>query len=406
MRQSSRAAQAVGSLLSTALAAAALVAGLGDCSGSGGSSSVTTPVATPTPTPVPTRLPSPSPSPAHSPTASPSPTATPTHSPTPTPKPSGSPSPAGVLYVVDANTRMLLKYALPLSASSTPVAQVSVPGTAGLFGVGADSAFVATLTTGGEVALWPTPLTSTSTASAQFTNTERKGTFPAFDPSGDVWTPTNDDTFDEFKPPFSNGMSPSFDTDNIDASYAITFDSSSNLYVTDADGGTVELFAPPYTGTPTFVHLSSGATPSGDAIIGSKLFVGDAAHNTIVVFTLPLSGSSTPAFSFAANHPLEIAADVSGKLYVCSNATGGGVLVFAPPFSASSTPILHFTNGLQIRRASRPAREHRALTALQAVGAPSACSAGMRSGSGGSPTVAAGASARGRPASSRVASSA
>jgi hypothetical protein len=93
------------------------------------------------------------------------------------------------------------------------------------------------------------------------------------------------------------------------------------------------------------VNLPSGAAPSGDVIAGSRLFVADAANNVIDVYTLPVTGSSTPAFSFPANHVLEIAVDGSGNLYACSNALAA-VLVFTPPFSASSVPALTFRNGL------------------------------------------------------------
>ncbi len=329
-------------VLSAALAAAALVAGLGDCSGSGGSSTAVTPTVTPTPTPTPTRAPSPSPSPSHSPVATP--TATPTHSPSPTP--SASPGAAGSLYVVDTRAGRLLKYSLPATNASTPVAQAAIPGTAA-FGVAAEPSFIGTLTRNGQVAIFAAPLTSASTPTVQFTNPEREGALPAFDPSGDLWTTTADDTFDEYKPPFANGMNPSLDTDNIEAGWGIVFDAASNLYITDAGAGHVEVFAPPYTGNPTVFPLPNGAGPTGIAIIGSQLFVADTPHNAIVVFALPVSGSSTPSFSFAANDPLQLAADRSGKLYVC-DSSGAAILVFAPPFSAASVPAVTVTHGLTV----------------------------------------------------------
>jgi hypothetical protein len=328
------------------VAAAALVAGLGDCSGSGGSASVATPVATPTPTPTPSGSTGPTPTPSPTPTHSPTPTPTPSHSPTPTPSPTPTATPpaTGNLYVTDVVSGKLLKYTLPVSNGSSPAAVVVVPAGVVVEGVAVDAQYIATLATTGQVALYAQPLVSSSAPTVQFTLPEGKGTLAAFDPSADLWAATGDDTFDEYKPPFSNGMTPALDTDDIDAGVGIVFDASKNLYITDGQAGDVEVFAPPYTGTPTTVPLPTGASPVGDAIAGSRLFVADPAHNAIVVFTLPISASSTPAFSFTVADPTGLAADASGKLYVASPS--GKVLVFAPPFSAASTPAVTVSNGL------------------------------------------------------------
>ncbi|HZO92404.1 MAG TPA: hypothetical protein VFB22_01430 [Candidatus Baltobacteraceae bacterium] len=327
---------------SAALAAGALLVGLAGCSGSGGTASVARPVATPTASATPTHAASPSPSatPTHSPTPSP----TPTHSPSPTPSPSATASPSGTLYVLDTRAGMLLKYTLPVTSASTPVAQAAAPGPAA-FGVAANASFVATLSRNGLVGLFPAPFTSSSTATVQFTIPERTGAFPAFDASGDLWTATADDTFDEYKPPFSNGMSPSLNPDDIDAGWGIAFDGANNLYMADAGAPGVDVFAAPYTASSAVVPMPAGATPAEVALTGSQMFVSNTSGNAIVVFTLPVSASSTPAFSFAATDPLQIAVDRSGKLYVVESAAGA-IAVFAPPFSASSVPSVTLTKGL------------------------------------------------------------
>jgi hypothetical protein len=280
----------------------------------------------------------------------------------PTPTPSPTPTPAlGNLYVAnqDDGTNTVLKFTLPLSSGSSPVAQVPVP--AGSFGnvngVAVNAQFIATLTSSGHVALFAQPLSSTSTPTVQFTLPQNQGALVAFDGSGDLWTATGSDTFDEYKPPFTNGMSPALNTDNIDESTGIVFDASGNLYITDGDRGELFVFAPPsYTGTPISVNLPgasgfSGSSAIGDAIIGTQIFVADSVHNLIVVFNLPITASSTAAVSFTAAtgpaQPVGVASDSSGNLYVANYIfSNSKIFVFAPPFTAASTPAVTVTNGL------------------------------------------------------------
>ena len=288
--------------------------------------------AAPTPTPVSSASPTPVSS------ASPTPTLTPT--PTPTP-------PLGpFLYVANHGTNTVLKFTLPLTAGSSALTQTTVPGS-GVNGVAVNAQFIATLSTAGQAALFAQPLGSTSTPTVQFTVPQLTGALTAFDGSGDLWTATANDTFDEYKPPFSNGMSPALNTDNISAGVGIVFDASANLYMTD--GTSLDVFAPPYTGTPISIILpapigAGGVTAIGDAIIGSQIFIADSFHNTILVYNLPITLSSTPAVKFAAAGPQGLAGDSLGNLYVASSTSA--IFVFAPPFTASSVPALTALKGI------------------------------------------------------------
>lgn len=145
---------------------------------------------------------------------------------------------------------------------------------------------------------------------------------------------------------------------NIDEGTGIVFDASGNLYITDGDRGELFVFAPPsYSGTPIVVNLPgssgfSGFSAIGDAIIGTQIFIADSVHNVIAVFNLPITASSTAAFTFAAttgaggNQPAGVASDSSGNLYVANNVSNAKVFVFAPPFTASSVPAVTVSNGL------------------------------------------------------------
>ncbi|HVS47238.1 MAG TPA: hypothetical protein VMS32_11330 [Verrucomicrobiae bacterium] len=264
---------------------------------------------------------------------------------TPTPSPTPTPTPASNLYVANSN-QVLLKFALPLTSGSTPVTQTTVPTDGeGLNGVAVNAQFIATLSTLGEVALFAQPLASASTPTVQFTLPQNAGRLMTFDGAGDLWAATGSDTFDEYKSPFTNGMSPALNTDNISSGLGIAFDASGNLYITD--GGSFDVFAPPYTGSPISVTLP-GINPVayGNAIIGTQIFIADRGDSVIAVYNLPVTASSTPAITFTAHQPLGIASDSSGNLYVASNGEPGNIFVFAPPFTASSVPAVTVNNAL------------------------------------------------------------
>ena len=91
---------------------------------------------------------------------------------------------------------------------------------------------------------------------------------------------------------------------------------------------------------------SSATTPAPS---GPHLFAAEYLANQVAVLGVPLSASSTPAFSVSGfNNDSGVAFDSMHNLYV-SNTSTPSIAVFAPPYSAASTPsfaIAGVTSGL------------------------------------------------------------
>ncbi len=199
-----------------------------------------------------------------------------------------------------------------------------------------------------------------------------------------------------YEPPYT--APPIVSTDGfVGGSTGVAFDASGNVYFGGATMPTVTMIAPPYNSAP--MPVGTSGVPIELTVSGNTLLVGESTN--VDIFSLPLSGSSTPSATLTSGvdaaygtvldasgnlwianfqggtsgngsieeftkpfitgesptvtinlpvggtstsyNPWGIAFDPAGNLYVTTTSggsTAGGVLEFSPPFSNTSTPTM------------------------------------------------------------------
>jgi hypothetical protein len=253
------------------------------------------------------------------------------------------------LYVGnDAASASILQFALPITSTSTPSVTVApTNGTANLTALAVDAAGdLATADNAGHLAIFQAPITSSSTASATFSNgTAANNGQLAFNTAGALLAATDSTKVNVFNPPLSNTSTPaqSVTDASLTSAVGVALDPSGNLLVSNAGSGsssTLTVFAPPFSSVSLVTPAAAGTAYRKVALNTNQLFVGSVAGSTgqIDVYNLPLSASSAPVFSMTnVNVPEALAFDSHGNLYV-GNLGDATIRVFTPPFSASSTP--------------------------------------------------------------------
>lgn len=317
------------------------------------------------------------------------------------PTPHASPS-SGVgpnLYVASASGASFQQFTPTFSSGSTPALSIANPA---VQTVAADTQFVVAAGTNADLTFYTQPVTPSSTPASIATPFTTDVDKVVFDPSGDIWaansnSPTAVNTITEFEPPFGVSEIPltTVSTD-VNAPIGIAFDDASNLYVVNSQepSGPPELLLFPQPGytTPSVIvplplSTSGLALAWGAAIDGTSLAVGvfeneggsgvrrdigDARSivrvqphladlvrerrdrvrpfgfptgGEILIYTLPLTSSSTPTTTIPDPDAQDVTFDSSGNLYV-TNAAAGGVQVFTAPLTSSSTPAFTITSGI------------------------------------------------------------
>lgn len=236
-------------------------------------------------------------------------------------------------------------YNLPVTAAA-PIAFSIV--TNNVTAVGTDlSGNMAAGDNAGNVKFFPAPLSGSSVATASFSNGGGNNGAIVFTPAGDFFVSTVSVTgVNKFTHPFSNASVPTQTISNagLTSPIGLVLDGSQNLYISNSagGGGNIFVYAPPYTGAPIITPAVAGTAYRKMTIIGSQLFVCSVAPGIgrVDVYSLPLTGSSTPAFSITngVNTPEAASADVGGNLYI-GNLTNSTVTVYSAPYSAVSAPI-------------------------------------------------------------------
>jgi sugar lactone lactonase YvrE len=253
------------------------------------------------------------------------------------------------LYAVDLTTGKIFVYALPASAAAVPSVTVSTG-----FTILYDAVFDASGTlfvdddhTPAVLHGYALPLTAASVpitnitlTGAAPTNTSNAFSF-AFDPSGNLWTgDEHNNRLLGYHGPFSGTMTPAaFTTIAITSPWNVISDSSGDLYVTENDH-VVRLNAPP---TAINANLSTLAEPIAMLLDGTgNLYVGDFSNGNLYRYNAPINDGASPAITdlqvnTTLQTPYYMALDRSGNLYVsdCSSS----VKVFATgTFSSTSAP--------------------------------------------------------------------
>lgn len=286
------------------------------------------------------------PSPAPSATPTVAPTSTPTVAPTSTPTVAPTSTPAGTqhLYVANGSGGNVLEYTSPFSSASAPSVKLNIGGN--VWGVASDSSYVAVEDSTGFIYIFAQPLSSSASPVAQF-QAGSQGAQLLFDSAGNLYTGDERTEVLEYSPPFSSTSTPAKVINGTTASFSLAMDYNNNLYAGDLGMNQIEIFASPYTSSPTQV-----AQPGtyGLASYATYLYGADASGKAIDVYNLPMTSGSTPAFTIANTDPHALAADVStGTLYVGDQHGGtgsGSIDVYSQPLSGASTPAYTMTSGV------------------------------------------------------------
>lgn len=266
---------------------------------------------------------------------------------------SNTPATTAHLYVGNDNTpATILQFTLPITSTSTPTVTVApTNGTANVTALAVDGAGdLATGDNAGHLAVFPAPITSTSTATSIFSNgTATNDGQLAFNANGDLFAATVSTKVNLFTHPLSSSSTPSSGITDASLTSAIgaALDSTGNLVVSNAGAGgsTLTVFAPPYSTASFVTPVAAGTAYRKVALSSSQLFAASVAGTTgqIDVYNLPLTVTSTPVFSMTnVNTPEAVAFDSNGNLYV-GNLGDATIRVFTPPFSATSTPSVTLT---------------------------------------------------------------
>ena len=269
-----------------------------------------------------------------------------------------------------ATTAELLQFAPPLSGASTPSA--TQPLSPFAIGVAADASYVVAgsdITDGSSIAIFNQPFATQSGPAATITNNSGPLNLAAFDASGNFWV-TEGSNINEYTPPRTSSSTPAHSISVGGAqAVAVAFDGSNNLYATVlTDGASLLNVYPPSATQPSVSVQVDVADIAGVAVSGNTVAVavfgiegGVAAKHhglvamrrtragahprasqnagEILLYTLPLSNSSTPSATIPfAQSPIGLAFDAAGNLYAAEGFIGGGVAVFNAPLSSSSTP--------------------------------------------------------------------
>jgi hypothetical protein len=259
----------------------------------------------------------------------------------------------------DDSSGGISQYTLPLQTASTPNFTIALPNA---ISVALDSSGnVLGGSSGGKVTIYAAPISASSVATASFSDGASAVGQAAFTSNGNFLIATQSTSIEEFTAPFKNASTPSgsFTDPSIAYIFGTALDAAQNAYVESHGVGTattcsagaakcseILVFAPPYTGTPIITPLVANGGYRSLAVDATHLYAATIVSGTngrIDAYNLPITSSSSPAFSITAgaSSPEGLAVDPAGNLYVGN--FNSSISVYAPPITASSTPTITYT---------------------------------------------------------------
>jgi streptogramin lyase len=250
------------------------------------------------------------------------------------------------LYVANDGSGNTLQFAPPigstipavLNSEGNPVAvKVAATGTLFVAPFGSSGSSSA----GGDILEFQSPYTTPTATIGSGIFAGPRGI--AIDGSLDLFvTDSGHDRVLEFTPPYTG--TPAVLASGIASPYAIALSPNCNLFVTT--NGTVVEYAPPYTGMPIATITASLSNPLGLAFDSSgNLFVSDATTNVVNEYAAPYTGSPLAQVALPAGaSAFGIALDSTGNLYVSEYGLNA-IAEYAAPYIAAPTVT---TNGLSL----------------------------------------------------------
>ncbi|HWT06859.1 MAG TPA: hypothetical protein VN224_13940, partial [Xanthomonadales bacterium] len=290
----------------------------------------------------------------------------------PTPAPTATPvASAQHLYtiVATANGPGIAKFALPLTPSSTPVVTAPAPLTASDSTIGSSLAVNAAHVVYTDVVsdaffVLDQPIGSSSRPSATFCysgcgdhqNSHSLMTV-ALSPFGflagtdaGAGGPVASSVLHFYNAPFSNQTVSASSQQLTHPAAGLIYDAAGNLFAAGSmftSSGDVDEFA----GNVLLAHVTAPIFVTSVAVNANQLAVagstGSPCTGTVLIYTLPLTSSSTPSATITngvgGSCRYFVALDSAGYLYV--SGTTPGLSAYAPPLSSSSSPSATLATG-------------------------------------------------------------
>ena len=254
--------------------------------------------------------------------------------PTPTPSPTPTLAPQRLYVGNDQGAGTVRVFALPLSASSTAVAQLAVPSSVA---IAVNALSLAVSDASHAVHIFTQPVTSSSSQTAGIT-TSNNGMM-TFAASGNLYV-VNGTATQIYTPPLTNASTPASTITTPAAGWGIAIDGFNNVYI---NGGSPAIWIAPagvvtITATGPAGHSYRSMAVSGSLMAACYV---DSSTGGIDVYSLPLSASSSPLATITSgtNQPEGCAFDNAGNLYA-GNIGNGTIVEYAPPFTAASAPLV------------------------------------------------------------------
>jgi len=186
-----------------------------------------------------------------------------------------------------------------------------------------------------------------------FNNTLVNAWALTFDSSGNLYVADNtDNTIYKFTP---GGQKSIFATNSLNSPEGLAFDSSGNLYVANAGDGKIVEFTPGGVGS---IFASGLNNPDALAFDGKgNLYVANSGDNTIEIFTNANAGANAIYLTSAngLDGPAGLAFDNSGTNLYVANLGGGAAGPSVEEFTPPSTNVIIIANATIIPALSGPA---------------------------------------------------